>query len=191
MVNAPTQAIRPPTSELRLNNAGMDKKPPAQMKRAELRAECNGLKATVHVGAHGLTDALIGALDDALRTHELVKVQLGKPVELPAREAARQLAVAVHADGFNPRRLDLTGRTLGKRTQRLRVLREDGSPLRPVDAVKRYGLIVVATYALSFVLGPLAAVIVLVGVTTWTRNPNMQALQDRIAHTIVVSEATE
>ena len=61
---------------------------------AELRAECNGLKATVHVGAHGLTDALIGALDDALRTHELVKVQLGKPVEIPAREAARQLAVA-------------------------------------------------------------------------------------------------
>lgn len=85
----------------------------------------------------------------------------------------------------------LSGQTLGKRTQRLRVLREDGSRIRPGDAVKRYGLIVIATYALSFVLGPLAAVIVLVGVTTWTRNPNMQALQDRIAHTIVVSEATE
>jgi RNA-binding protein len=66
--------------------------------RAELRGECNGLKATVHVGAHGLTDALIGALDDALRTHELVKVAMGKPVELPAREAARQLGVAVNAE---------------------------------------------------------------------------------------------
>lgn len=66
--------------------------------RAELRAECNALKATVHVGAMGLTDALIGALDDALRTHELVKVQLGRPVDLPAKEAARQLAVAVHAE---------------------------------------------------------------------------------------------
>ena len=85
----------------------------------------------------------------------------------------------------------VSGRTLGKRLQRLRVLREDGSRIRPTDALKRYGLIVVATYALSFVLGPLAAVIVLVGVTTWTRNPNMQALQDRIAHTIVVAEVNE
>jgi len=85
----------------------------------------------------------------------------------------------------------LSGQTLGKRLQRLRVLREDGSRIRPTDALKRYGLIVVATYALSFVLGPLAAVIVLVGVTTWTRNPNMQALQDRIAHTIVVAEGNE
>lgn len=85
----------------------------------------------------------------------------------------------------------LSGQTLGKRLQRLRVLREDGSRIRPTDALKRYGLIVVVTYALSFVLGPLAAVIVLVGVTTWTRNPNMQALQDRIAHTIVVAEVNE
>jgi RNA-binding protein len=66
--------------------------------RAELRVECNKLKATVHVGAQGLSDNLLGALDDALRTHELVKVQLGKPVDIPAREAARQLAVAVHAE---------------------------------------------------------------------------------------------
>ena len=82
----------------------------------------------------------------------------------------------------------LTGQTLGKRRQRLRVVREDGTALRPVDALKRYGLIVIVTYALSFILGPLAAVIALVGVTTWTRNPNMQALQDRIARTIVVAE---
>ena len=74
-------------------------------------------------------------------------------------------------------------------------MREDGTALRPLDALKRYGIIVLVTYVLSSILGPdgvaMGVVIVLVGVTTWTRNPNMQALQDRIAHTIVVSEATE
>ena len=84
----------------------------------------------------------------------------------------------------------LTGRTLGKRTQHLKVLEQDGSKLRPFTAVKRYGLLVLLTYALSFLLGPLAAVIVLVGVTTWMRNPNFQGMHDRISHTIVVNDAT-
>lgn len=66
--------------------------------RAELRAEAHHLTALVHVGQHGLTKAIIGTLDDALRTHELVKVQLGKQVDLSAREAAEQLAGAVRAD---------------------------------------------------------------------------------------------
>ncbi|MGI9044466.1 MAG: YhbY family RNA-binding protein [Gemmatimonadaceae bacterium] len=60
--------------------------------RAELRAEAHHLSATVHVGQHGLSPTLIGSLDDALRTHELVKVKLGKTVELSAKEAAGQLA---------------------------------------------------------------------------------------------------
>ena len=66
--------------------------------RAELRAEAHHLTALVHVGQHGLTQAIITSLDDALRTHELVKVQLGKQVDLSAREAAEQLARAVRAD---------------------------------------------------------------------------------------------
>jgi curved DNA-binding protein CbpA len=82
------------------------------------------------------------------------------------------------------------GRTFGKRFQRVQVVREDGSPLRVGDAIKRYGLVILATYALSFVLGPLAAVVVLVGVTTWMRNPNMQGMHDRFARTIVVTDAT-
>ncbi len=60
--------------------------------RAELRAEAHHLSATVHVGQHGLSPTLIGSLDDALRTHELVKVKLGKTVDLSAKEAAGQLA---------------------------------------------------------------------------------------------------
>ena len=66
--------------------------------RAELRAEAHHLTALVHVGQHGLTPAIISSLDDALRTHELVKVQLGKQVDLSARDAAEQLAKAVRAD---------------------------------------------------------------------------------------------
>ena len=50
----------------------------------------------------------------------------------------------------------------------------------------RFGLVVLVTFALYFVLQQIAAVIVLFGVTMWMRNPNMQGLHDRFAHTIVV-----
>ena len=66
--------------------------------RASLRAECNGLQATVHVGKEGLTQALIQSLDDALRTRELVKVALNKSVDVTAKEAATDLAKRVRAD---------------------------------------------------------------------------------------------
>jgi RNA-binding protein len=66
--------------------------------RAALRAHANRLSATVHAGQQGLTGAFMHSLDDALRTHELVKVQLGKQAELSAREAAAQLAGAAKAE---------------------------------------------------------------------------------------------
>ena len=67
-------------------------------RRAELRTEAHHLQATVQVGQQGVTPALVQSLDDALRTRELVKVQLGRQLELGAREAAQQLAEAVSAD---------------------------------------------------------------------------------------------
>lgn len=66
--------------------------------RAELRAEAHHLHPLVHVGHHGLTDALRQTLDDALRTHELVKVALAKSTDVSAKEAARQLAEQLGAD---------------------------------------------------------------------------------------------
>ena len=66
--------------------------------RAALRAEAHHLTATVHVGQHGVTPTLIQSLDDALRTRELVKVQLGRQVEVKAKEAAQALAEATGAD---------------------------------------------------------------------------------------------
>ena len=66
--------------------------------RAELRAHANRLSATVHAGQHGITGAFLSSLDDALRTHELVKVQLGKQPGLSAKEAAGQIAGASRSE---------------------------------------------------------------------------------------------
>lgn len=66
--------------------------------RAELRSECNRLKPTVHIGQEGISGPLLSALDDALRTRELVKVQLNKSVEVSAKSAANDLAKRVKAE---------------------------------------------------------------------------------------------
>lgn len=66
--------------------------------RAELRSEAHHLTATVHVGQHGLSPTLITSLDDTLRTHELVKVKLGKNAELKPRDAAAELAAATASE---------------------------------------------------------------------------------------------
>lgn len=66
--------------------------------RASLRAEAHHLSATVHVGQHGITPAVLQSLDDALRTHELVKVQLGRNADASARDGANDLAERAGAD---------------------------------------------------------------------------------------------
>jgi len=66
--------------------------------RAELRSEAHHLSATVHVGQHGLTPALIKSMDDALRTRELVKVKLQPRLEVKPKEAAQALAEATSSD---------------------------------------------------------------------------------------------
>jgi RNA-binding protein len=66
--------------------------------RAALRAEAHHLAASVHVGQHGITATVRQALDDALRTRELVKIQFGRGVETAPKEAATELASAVGAE---------------------------------------------------------------------------------------------
>ena len=66
--------------------------------KAALRGEAHHLAAVVHVGKDGITPPLMQSLDDALRTRELVKIQLGRPVEEPARDVARQLAEETGAE---------------------------------------------------------------------------------------------
>ena len=66
--------------------------------RAELRSEAHHLSPTVHVGQHGLTPALVVALDDALRTRELVKVKLGNKDDVKPKDMATSLAEATRSD---------------------------------------------------------------------------------------------
>lgn len=72
--------------------------PLTSRRRAELRADAHHLDPVVHVGQHGLTPTVIQSVDDALRTRELVKVQLGRQSDVPARDAAGTLAAALHAE---------------------------------------------------------------------------------------------
>jgi RNA-binding protein len=66
--------------------------------RAELRSECNRLKPTVHIGQEGITGTLLGALEDALRTRELVKIQLNQNADVSAKAAANDIAKRVKAE---------------------------------------------------------------------------------------------
>jgi RNA-binding protein len=72
--------------------------PLTSKERAALRAEAHHLSASVHVGHQGLTDAVRQSLDDALRTHELVKVQFSKNADASAKEVANALAGSMSAD---------------------------------------------------------------------------------------------
>jgi RNA-binding protein len=66
--------------------------------RAALRAEAHHLSPGVHVGHQGITPALVRSLDDALRTRELVKVQLSKNADEKPKEVANRLAAQLGAD---------------------------------------------------------------------------------------------
>ena len=66
--------------------------------RAGLRAEAHHLKATVHVGHHGITDALLQSLHEALEARELVKIQVERNSPVSVKEAASTLAEQVHAE---------------------------------------------------------------------------------------------
>ncbi len=72
--------------------------PLSSKERAALRGEAHHLSASVHVGQHGLTPTVRETVDDALRTHELVKIQFTKNADMTAREAANDLAGPLRAE---------------------------------------------------------------------------------------------
>ena len=63
-----------------------------------MRAEAHHLDVKVHVGHQGLTPTVLKSLDDVLRTHELVKVQVAKAGDLSAKEAANDIAAQLGAE---------------------------------------------------------------------------------------------
>jgi RNA-binding protein len=68
----------------------------AGFQRRFLRAQAHGLHALVQVGDAGVTDAVVHAVDAALRDHELIKVRLHAPADKHALAAA--LAERAHAE---------------------------------------------------------------------------------------------
>ncbi|MCC6317007.1 MAG: YhbY family RNA-binding protein [Gemmatimonadaceae bacterium] len=66
--------------------------------RAELRAEAHHLDPLVHIGVSGATDAVLQTIDDALRTHELVKIAIGRHAGLEPKPIAQGMASALDAE---------------------------------------------------------------------------------------------
>jgi RNA-binding protein len=91
--------------------------------RAELRAEAHHLDPLVHVGSHGVTPTVVSSLDDALRTRELVKVQLGRSIEERPRAVAERLAQDTGAVV-----VQVMGRTATLYRENPELERKDGAP---------------------------------------------------------------
>jgi RNA-binding protein len=66
--------------------------------RAALRGEAHHLVAAVHIGHQGLTESVLATIDDALRTRELVKIQLAKTTDETPKVAAGRLAEATRSE---------------------------------------------------------------------------------------------
>jgi hypothetical protein len=81
----------------------------------------------------------------------------------------------------------LSGQTLGKRTQKIKAVRDTGAPLGWGGAILRYApLAAIGGLSLLTPLGQIVFVVLLVVVLGWMRNANRQGVHDRVAHTIVV-----
>jgi RNA-binding protein len=66
--------------------------PLSTKERKALRARGHKLSSVVNVGKDAITDGVLGALSDALDTHELVKVKLQQACPLDKDDAATALA---------------------------------------------------------------------------------------------------
>ncbi len=91
--------------------------------RALLRAEAHHLAATVHLGHQGATPALVQSLADALRTHELVKVQLNRTADAKPKAIAEDLAKMLSADV-----VQVIGRTATLYRENPEIKKKEGQP---------------------------------------------------------------
>ena len=63
-----------------------------------LRAQAQQDRSLFQIGKDGISDNLIATLDDSLRAHELVKLNLLKTAPLSTAEAAAMLAQATDSE---------------------------------------------------------------------------------------------
>jgi RNA-binding protein len=66
--------------------------------RRHLRALGHHLDPVVQLGKHGVTEAVVQAVDVALLTHELIKIRRGKECPSSRSEVAAALAAALGAE---------------------------------------------------------------------------------------------
>lgn len=66
--------------------------------RHHLRGLAHALKPIVQVGKGGVDDGLIGAIDQALTDHELIKVKVGESAGVDRHEVADELAAATRSE---------------------------------------------------------------------------------------------
>lgn len=84
------------------------------------------------------------------------------------------------------------GQTIGKRTQRIRLVRIDGSPAGWVPSLIHYGMPLALAMVVANYVGPLGTFVMLfaVGGVLWNlRDRNRQSVFDKLAKTIVVADS--
>ncbi len=67
-------------------------------KKRELKSQAHHLKVVVQVGQHGVSESLIAETDNALSTHELIKVQIQSDNRDERHTAAKLLAEKTGAE---------------------------------------------------------------------------------------------
>ena len=72
--------------------------PLTSKERAELRKEAHHLQSMVQIGHGGVTDGVRQALEDALRTRELVKLHVSPRADQDLRDVVNALAGELGAD---------------------------------------------------------------------------------------------
>jgi len=66
--------------------------------RRFLRAEAHALEPVVMIGKEGLSETVLGAVQEALLTHELIKVRVLESAPLDRKEVAEQLPALIKAE---------------------------------------------------------------------------------------------
>jgi len=67
-------------------------------KKRELKSQAHHLKVIIQVGQHGVSENLIAETNNALNTHELIKVQIQSDDRDERKEAAALLAQKTQAE---------------------------------------------------------------------------------------------
>jgi len=60
--------------------------------RRHLRSLGHGLQSVLQIGKEGLTEGLIGAVDQLLEDHELIKIRVGQNATVDRKDAAQELS---------------------------------------------------------------------------------------------------